>query len=83
MRVSLIPCCANHRQVGAKVLLVKNLNTSAGLVNGAAGVVTEFVEEWGRLFPRVEFEPVEGINGGKGVSAVIHPEMFSIRVGDR
>ena len=38
-------------RVGAQVLLIKNLDVSSGLCNGAAGIITEFVEEC----PRVEF----------------------------
>lgn len=66
------------------MLLVRNLDTSAGLVNGASGVVTEFVpQRWGPALPRVEFEAVEGINDGRSVSRVIGSEEFSINVGER
>lgn len=40
-------------QIGAKVLLLKNLDSSSQLVNGATGVVTEFVEASGRKLPKV------------------------------
>ncbi|CAN0186807.1 unnamed protein product, partial [Hapterophycus canaliculatus] len=40
-------------KVGAKVLLLKNLDSSSQLVNGATGVVTEFVEASGRKLPMV------------------------------
>lgn len=43
----------HYLQVGAKVLLLKNLDSSSQLVNGATGVVTEFVEASGRKLPKV------------------------------
>ena len=42
-----------NAQIGAKVLLLKNLDSSNQLVNGATGVVTEFVEASGRKLPKV------------------------------
>eukprot|EP00903_Cladosiphon_okamuranus_P010532 g9962.t1 len=79
-------CVADERlelKVGAKVLLLQNLDTSAGLVNGATGVVTEFVQESGHTLPKVEFEAVEGVNAGKSMSEVIRFAEFSINVGKR
>lgn len=40
-------------QVGAKVLLLKNLDSSSQLVNGATGVVIEFADASGRKLPKV------------------------------
>ncbi|CAN0078682.1 unnamed protein product, partial [Ectocarpus fasciculatus] len=67
-------------KVGAKVLLLKNLDSSSQLVNGATGVVTEFVEASGRRLPMVEFDTIEG--GGKVVS-VISEEEWTVSLGDR
>ncbi|CAM9518427.1 unnamed protein product [Ectocarpus sp. 13 AM-2016] len=67
-------------KVGAKVLLLKNLDSSSQLVNGATGVVTEFVEASGRRLPMVEFDTIEG--GGK-VASVISEEEWTVSLGDR
>lgn len=65
------------------MLLVRNLDSSAGLVNGATGVVTAFVEEDGEMLPEVEFEPAEGLDDRTGVTVVVHHESFSINLGTR
>lgn len=69
-----------HHQVGAKVLLLKNLDSSNQLVNGATGVVTEFVDASGRRLPRVEFDAMEG--SGKVVT-VIREEEWTVSSGGR
>ena len=66
--------------MGAKVLLLKNLDSSNQLVNGATGVVTEFVEAGGRRLPKVEFDAMEG--GGK-VVAVIREEEWTVSLAGR
>lgn len=66
--------------MGAKVLLLKNLDSSNQLVNGATGVVTEFVEASGRRLPKVEFDAMEG--SGKVVT-IIREEEWTVSVGDR
>eukprot|EP00752_Nemacystus_decipiens_P004875 g4437.t1 len=76
-------CAAGERielKIGAKVLLLKNLDSSSQLVNGATGVVTEFVEASGRRLPKVEFDTMEG--EGK-VTTVIREEEWSVSLGDR
>jgi hypothetical protein len=56
-------------KVGCQVLLLKNLNTRLGLVNGAKGVVTSFVstidmdERHHKYIPVVDFE----VNMGRGL----------------
>lgn len=42
-------------RVGAQVMLLKNLNQRAGLINGARGVVTAFDGEGREKYPVVEF----------------------------
>lgn len=66
--------------MGAKVLLLKNLDSSSQLVNGATGVVTEFIEASGRFLPMVEFDTTEGY--GK-VAAVIREEEWSVSLGNK
>eukprot|EP00903_Cladosiphon_okamuranus_P022385 g20588.t2 len=76
-------CAAGERielKIGAKVLLLKNLDSSSQLVNGATGVVTEFVEASGRKLPRVEFDTMEG--EGK-VTTVIREEEWSVSLGEK
>lgn len=45
--------------------------------------MTAFVEEGGDRYPHVEFEPVEGVNDGRGASVVVRRERFIITVGNR
>lgn len=61
------------------MLLLKNLDSSSQLVNGATGVVTEFVEASGRRLPKVtvagsvwsrtgsDLELAEFVNAATGV----------------
>ncbi|CAM9444241.1 unnamed protein product, partial [Laminaria digitata] len=78
-------CAASERielKVGAKVLLLKNVDSSNQLVNGATGVVMEFVETAGGIrLPRVEFDPMEG--GGAKVVTVIREEEWTVSLGGR
>ena len=63
-------------KVGAQVLLLKNLHTSRGLVNGAKGVVTSFIlsdseNKYDKYIPVVDFEinmAGAGASGGSGAS---------------
>jgi ATP-dependent DNA helicase PIF1 len=65
---SFMRSCLAERElklcVGAKVVLVKNLSIPSGLVNGAQGVVTEFVrpENCSAVFPVCEFWGVDTTN---------------------
>ncbi|CAM9251762.1 unnamed protein product, partial [Hapterophycus canaliculatus] len=71
-------------KVGARVMLLRNLNTSAGLVNGATGVVIEFVDmRWGPRLPKVQFDPVEGCHDSGPVVRVVDQATFSMSVASR
>jgi ATP-dependent DNA helicase PIF1 len=43
-------------KIGARVMLVKNLETEIGLVNGSIGIVVDFIELQGNAFPIVKFD---------------------------
>jgi ATP-dependent DNA helicase PIF1 len=43
-------------KIGARVMLVKNLETEIGLVNGSIGIVIDFIDLDGNLFPMVKFD---------------------------
>lgn len=62
------------------MLLLKNLDSSNQLVNGATGVVTEFVDASGRRLPKVEFDTMEG--SGKVVT-IIREEEWTVSLGNR
>ncbi|KAK1261490.1 hypothetical protein QJS04_geneDACA008732 [Acorus gramineus] len=69
--------------VGARVMLIKNLDVERGLVNGSVGVVTEFVESSGRaisaricpdqLLPVVQFDV--------GVKVAVKPSSWDVMEG--
>lgn len=61
-------------------MLLKNLDSSNQLVNGATGVVTEFVDASGRRLPKVEFDTTEG--SGKVVT-IIREEEWTVNLGNR
>ncbi|PIA52727.1 hypothetical protein AQUCO_01000533v1 [Aquilegia coerulea] len=69
--------------IDARVMLIKNKDLSAGLVNGAAGTVIDFVEAAGKkhcgicangLLPKVRFD--------SGLVAVVNPETWEVVEGD-
>merc|ERR1712136_402799 len=61
--------------VGAQVMVTKNLNVSAGLVNGARGVVTGFDRRGtDKLMPRVKFVT--------GAEATLKPEKWPVKLGN-
>jgi ATP-dependent DNA helicase PIF1 len=43
-------------KIGARVMLVKNLETEIGLVNGSLGIVRDFIDLGGNTFPMVKFD---------------------------
>ncbi|XP_077242068.1 uncharacterized protein LOC143882475 [Tasmannia lanceolata] len=72
--------------LGARVMLVKNKDSSNGLVNGATGVITAFIEEMGitgitvlgicnrALLPRVRFD--------SGPEIVVGPDSWDVMEGE-
>lgn len=68
-------------QVGAKVLLLKNLDPDKQLVNGSTGVVVKLEGgSKGQKYPVVEFDTVEGKDK---VKVVIRHEEWTITLGKR
>ena len=79
-------------KVGAQVMLIKNLNTARGLVNGSRGVVEDFVRspdeghgldipvEWTRVYPTNRWPQVRFVNGER---VVCTPETWSVEVGTK
>jgi len=69
--------------VGAQVMLIKNVETEKGLVNGATGQIVEFVRDDnyslavcpGGLWPKVRFL--------SGVEKMITPESWSVYEGEK
>lgn len=59
--------------LGAQVMLMKNIDVSGGLVNGARGVIVRFVKETNS--PVVKFS--------NGVTRTIHKEHFSVQLSGR
>ncbi|KAF5202456.1 Atp-dependent dna helicase [Thalictrum thalictroides] len=69
--------------IDARVMLIKNKDLRAGLVNGATGTVVDFVEAAGKkhsgictngLLPKVRFD--------SGLVAVINPETWEVTEGE-
>ncbi|CAH8495587.1 unnamed protein product [Heterobilharzia americana] len=63
-------------KVGAQVMLIRNLDTSRGLVNGARGVVEKISSDSG--LPVVRFYPSRS-NGSNGFSYIVQIENWTIR----
>lgn len=67
-------------KVGAQVLLLQNLSTEEGLVNGALGLITRFIsptedEQDGDEYPEVRFH--------NGTTRVLTPGEWRLEMGDR
>ena len=79
-------------KVGAQVMLIKNLNTGRGLVNGSRGVVEDFVRspdegrgvdipaEWNRVIHNNRWPQVRFVNGER---VICTPEQWSVEVGTK
>ena len=65
-------------QVGAKVLLLKNIDTGNHLVNGSTGVVLKLEGSSRQRFAVVEFDVLEG-----KATSVVRQEEWTITMGDR
>jgi ATP-dependent DNA helicase PIF1 len=61
-------------KIGARVMLVKNLHTEIGLVNGSIGVVIDFIETEGTTFPLVQFD--------NGVDKIIDNVEWGLQIDD-
>lgn len=74
---------------GAQVILLKNLDPGRGLVNGARGVVTHFVEQPSdggrrRVLPEVTFGLASGGSGGSGpATTLVEESEWSVELGSR
>jgi len=79
---------------GAQVILLKNIDSDAGLVNGSRGVVVDFKlpaqtsdiqKSWKKVkLPLVKFEvPRPGNEGEKYIEKLVEPEEWSNKVGDK
>lgn len=55
-------------KIGARVMLIKNLNTDTGLYNGATGIITQFING----FPLVKFD--------NGITSIINGENFELEI---
>jgi len=81
-------CAAPGRlglKLGAAVMLLKNLDVEAGLVNGATGRVVDFAESaegaFGRV-PKVEFRVGGGGDGeARTVTRAVEPESWTAELG--
>lgn len=65
-------------RVGAQVMLVKNLDQTRGLINGARGVVKQFIDN----LPEVEFTIVRNGEKPYQVTQLMERAEFDITVGD-
>jgi ATP-dependent DNA helicase PIF1 len=75
---------------GAQVILLKNVDAERGLVNGARGVVTRFVEQPSdggrrRVLPEVTFGLASVGSGGGGgpVTTTVEESEWSVELGSR
>ncbi|KAF7815759.1 ATP-dependent DNA helicase PIF1-like [Senna tora] len=66
---------------GARVMLIKNLNTWKGLVNGTTGEVVGFsqAEDYDEIFPH-PLLPI--VKFDSGVTMVVEPELWTLMDGD-
>jgi ATP-dependent DNA helicase PIF1 len=61
-------------KVGARVMLVKNLEAGMGLVNGSIGIITDFIEVDGYSYPNIKFD--------NGIIKVIMVKEWSLELDD-
>ncbi|KAF8571313.1 hypothetical protein P879_01257, partial [Paragonimus westermani] len=75
---------ALHLKIGAQVMLLRNIDTSRGLVNGARGVVERLCSDGGAL-PQIRFF-VQKLGNPSGTSCdvlyTVQREKWSLRQGD-
>jgi hypothetical protein len=77
IRTSCIAPTIVHLKTGAQVMLLKNIDAAAGLVNGARGVIVDFVDG----LPRVSFAPKAG--SGAKIVRLLSYEEWTIELGSR
>lgn len=76
-----------HLKRGAQVMLLKNLDTENGLVNGARGTVVDFERSSGRtdfcpMLPVVNFSVVVG-SIRREERVVLTPEVWEVKLGEK
>ena len=61
-------------KVGARVMLIKNLDVSIGLVNGALGTVTKIIKMGNNFYPEVLFD------GKDNIKKIIEPVEWELEI---